>query len=864
MELQKQKDEGFLDWLLEERIVNEKGDPIEFNTHPFLLDIYDDQSTNLVTMKAAQVGMSTLQILKNHRDAKREKLDVIYTLPTDKDVSVFVGGKVNRIIANNPSMLKDVADKDSIEQKQVENSMIYFRGCVDEKTEVLTENGWCSFNQISVGDKLPTLNIETNRVEVDSVYDITKFKATEEMVRIQSSLVDQLVTKDHRCVVSKRKLNGKKGMLRIVRARELLGKKSSYIPITHNAEHALPDALYKILGWVIGDGSYWTKRNKSTFVRRDGTISKKVYESPRACIIQSKLCSQLESDLADADISYNKKRHNGTCWRYELSANASKKIRQILPQKCLTNSLVWAMTSSERYGLLHGLLMSDGDNYKRSSFWQNKNGTCDALQSLLVLSGKTSNLSTRNGTRKQRVRIKSNLWTNPRITLEQYSGIVWCPTTRNGTVFIRRNGKVSVTGQTWTKKSATMVTADRVVHDEKDSSKLDIIADYQARLQHSKFKQTHTFSHPSLPETGIHADWLQSDQKHWFVTCPSCKFDQFLNWDLNNPNKMSIDIERKCFVCKKCKAVLDDKVRALGFWKAKYPEKSKSGYWVPLLICPWISAEFIIDKFKNPDTTSEFFYTKILGLPYADASAKLLRQSFFQNLTGSSWAPHTDERVIIGIDTGLRLDYVMGSKNGLFFHGDCNDYGQLDLLMKRWGNAIAVIDQGGDLIGSRAFFARWQGRVVLGSFVGDRKTKELAQWGTGDEAGHVKFDRNRSIQLVVDEFRTKRIPVHGTEADWFEYWLDWNHLAKMKVLDPETNEVKGYKWIRSGRDHRAMATVLWRVGMMRFAGMGEIINPPEEIKPRSYMINPNQTVEFDPKEMFDIMESEKEEDWRSV
>ena len=534
---------GILDWLGENKIRNEKGDLIEFDSHPFLIDIYDDNSQNLTVMKAAQVGLSTLQILKNHRDAKRYKMDIIYTLPTDNDVRVFVGGKVNRIIANNPPMLKDVADKDSIEQKQVGNSMIYFRG-------------------------------------------------------------------------------------------------------------------------------------------------------------------------------------------------------------------------------------------------------------------------------------------------------------------------------TWTKKAAIMVTADRLVHDEKDSSKLDVIADYQARTQHSKFKQTHTFSHPSLPETGVHSDWLQSDQKHWFVKCPHCNHWQFLSWDTENPAKMSIDINRGVYVCKKCRNELEDWVRIGGQWVAKYPEKKWSGYWVPLIICPWVSAIDIIGKFNDKNTTPEFFYTKILGLPFADGSSKLLRKSFLQNLTNKSWAPSEEDRVVIGIDTGLRLDYVMGHKNGLFFHGDCNDYKVLDELMERWKKAIAVIDAGGDLIGSRAFAERWAGRVYLCYLVGDRNQNELMTWGKGDEHGAVKVDRNRAIQLVVDEFRNKRIPVHGTEDDWFEYWLDFNNLSKIKVLDPDTNQTKGYKWVRSGRDHRALATVFWRVGMSRFAGMGAIVAPMETPKPNSYMVEPNQTVKFDSKEMFDRLEEENESDWR--
>jgi len=533
------------EWITLEEIKNEKGDPIEFVSHPFLFDIYSDQSQFLTIMKAAQVGLSTLAILKNHNDAKQEKMDIIYTLPTDGDVKTFVGGKVNRIIANNLSMLADVADKDSVEQKQVGNSMIYFRG-------------------------------------------------------------------------------------------------------------------------------------------------------------------------------------------------------------------------------------------------------------------------------------------------------------------------------TWTKKAAIMVTADRLVHDEKDSSKLDVVSDYQARIQHSKFKQIHTFSHPSLPETGVHTDWLKSDQKHWFIKCPHCNHWQFLSWDTEDPRKMSIDMERETFICKKCRKDLPNYIRATGQWVAKYPKNEWSGYWVSMLMAPWVTAKDIINKFRDPNTSTEFFYNKVLGLPYADSSSKLLRQNFFQNLTGLQWAPDQNERVVIGIDTGLKLDYVMGNSQGLFFHGEAKDYDELDGLMERWPRAIAVIDQGGDLIGSRKFYERWRGRVILCMLGGDRKTKELVKWGRGDEEGAAVADRNRMIQLVVDEFRNKRVKVHGTENDWYEYWLDWNNLAKIKVLDPDTNQTKGYKWVRSGRDHRALATVFWRIGMSRFAGMGTIVTPPSETKPTSYMIEPNKTVSFNPKEFFDKLEEEQESDWRIV
>ncbi len=526
-------------WLRKYRIKNEKGDLIEFKNHLFLYDIYRDQSSEIVCMKAAQIGFSTLAILKNIFDAWSKHMEIIYTLSTDHDAAAFVSGKVDRIAANNPVFKDYVADKDSVEQKSIGKSMIYFKG-------------------------------------------------------------------------------------------------------------------------------------------------------------------------------------------------------------------------------------------------------------------------------------------------------------------------------TWSKKAAITTTADRLVHDEKDSSKLDIIAEYQARLQHSKFKQTHMFSHPSLPEMGIHADWLKSDQKHWFIKCPHCGHEQSLNWNTEDPRKMSIDLDRKVFACKKCQGVIDDKTRATGRWKAKYPERKISGYWIPLLIAPWVNAAEIIAKHQDTNTTQEFFYTKVLGLPYADGSAKLLRHHFLQNLTGKPWCPSDNERIVIGIDTGLNIDYVMGNKSGLFYYGDCEDYDVLDEHMKRWKKAVAVVDQGGDLIGSRKFYERWPGRVFLCMLTGDRTTKELIRWGQGEEHGAVTADRNRMIQLVIDEFRNKRIPVHGVENDWDEYLLDWHHLSKMKILDPDTNQVKGYKWIRNGRDHKALATVFWRVGMRRFSQEGFIINPEVTRRvPNSYMLDPDVTVSFNPlKSIYDYPKEE--------
>lgn len=173
-----------------------------------------------------------------------------------------------------------------------------------------------------------------------------------------------------------------------------------------------------------------------------------------------------------------------------------------------------------------------------------------------------------------------------------------------------------------------------------------------------------------------------------------------------------------------------------------------------------------------------------------------------------------------------------------------------------------VIDQGGDIIGSRKLRAKYPGRVFLCHYARDRKTMQLMRWGSGEENGNVNVDRNRMIQLVIDEFKEKRLKLYrGTEEQWYDYWLHWSHIYR--TVEEDTLGVKQYVWHRSDRDDWVHATVYWRVGVDRFGGTGMIIKNEEEPERKSYLINPDQTVSFNPDEMFKLQEEQEEdEEWR--
>ena len=364
---------------------------------------------------------------------------------------------------------------------------------------------------------------------------------------------------------------------------------------------------------------------------------------------------------------------------------------------------------------------------------------------------------------------------------------------------------------TWTNKQAMMVPSQLNIHDEVDASKPDVIEQYETRLQATASGWRWYFSHPNLPDTGVDKYWKLSDQKHWFITCPHCDELQYLSWP------ESIDKEKRCYVCKKCRGLLSDNDRRRGNWYPRFKDKQFSGYWISQLMCPWITADKILTDFA--EKTPEYFYNYVLGLPYMGGDAKLTQQHLFSNLTGKQDVAEKDERVIIGIDTGARLDFVLGNERlGLFHHGEAQDYSILNGFMQRWPMAIAVIDAGGDYIGAQKFYEAWPGRVFKAYAGEDRKTNQLFRWGTLDDQGQVLYDLNRTWQLVIDEIREHRWPLQGTEGDWWELWLDFKNMSRIKVYDSKTNQFKGIKWVRNGRNHRASSCLFYRIGIDKFSG----------------------------------------------
>ncbi|MFA5937527.1 MAG: phage terminase large subunit family protein, partial [Candidatus Paceibacterota bacterium] len=219
---------------------------------------------------------------------------------------------------------------------------------------------------------------------------------------------------------------------------------------------------------------------------------------------------------------------------------------------------------------------------------------------------------------------------------------------------------------TFTTKQAMMVPSGLNIHDEVDASDPQVITQYETRLQAQEDGGWRWyFSHPSLAGHGVDVYWQQSDQKEFYVICPSCLAEQVLEWPRN------IDMAKGTYVCGVCKAVMPDTARIKGVWKNKdgviwtgeiAGDYQFSGWHVSQMMLYNKSAQDIIKSFNDPLKDQQYFYNYVLGLPFVSSDDRIDPTVVLRNCVDV--VNPQENRTIIGVDTGTGLHYVLMNKDG--------------------------------------------------------------------------------------------------------------------------------------------------------------------------------------------------------
>jgi hypothetical protein len=423
---------------------------------------------------------------------------------------------------------------------------------------------------------------------------------------------------------------------------------------------------------------------------------------------------------------------------------------------------------------------------------------------------------------------------------------------------------------TWTSTSAMMHSSDFNTYDEIDASKPEVIDQMETRLQHSKYKFEHTFSHPSVTGHGVNRVFTQSDQKHWFVECKACNKEQYLDFESNVVYEIDHElpildknrVKWAKFICKYCSHELTNKDRAIGRWVKKHKKRSVSGYQINLLMNVNTTAKEIVQYWERKSEL--YFANKVMGLPFDGAGNVITHEGFLKNLTYEvrRHNPQHHGRVVIGLDTGLTQYYTLMDELGVFRYGKCDDYAEIRRLLKYYKNSVCVVDGLGELLETRKLASQFKNRVFLCFYAGDKKSDETIRWGEKDKFGEVLVDRNRITQTVVDEVMDGMFRMWGDEKMYYDLYL---HLANARK---EVDEEKGtYKWIFQKPDHWFHSTIYARVGMSKFS-TGKAIFAGLDDSPsmrHGIRVNPDDTVKIGDMRRAVLRNNTHEGyDWRSI
>jgi len=142
----------------------ERVDTVDFTLkdRPYLSALYEDESPRIVIHKPSQIGATIWAILRFLHEVGKQTRNTIYYFPTDKAISLFVQGRFNSLVRNNPKVSQMIRDTDNQTIKQIGQAFGYFMGLKGAMQKLSTPADTLFFDEVNAVENLAE-NIETAR-----------------------------------------------------------------------------------------------------------------------------------------------------------------------------------------------------------------------------------------------------------------------------------------------------------------------------------------------------------------------------------------------------------------------------------------------------------------------------------------------------------------------------------------------------------------------------------------------------------------------------------------------------------------------------------------------------------------------------
>ena len=322
--------------------------------------------------------------------------------------------------------------------------------CMSEDTEILTEEGWKTHDDIKVGDIIKTFNIKTGKIEDLPIKKLFVREYSGKMYNIKNKIQDQLISPNHRMV---RQTSNSKNKFVLEEVEKVMALKSPIIlPIAADTNYkgiAWSDEKIKLVAWLIARGCSEQPHHKNKNSRNI-----KIYQSE---IKNNKDNKEIKNLLNHFNLKYSESKHKalGMSVNYfKINAEGSRLLHswfddesdiKFIPVDLFKANQKQARLFLETYNKVDGT-----SEFKIST---TSVDMLYGLQHMCVLAGYGFTTCFRKPTigKKPIFVLKIIQHKDTTITCIKevnYKGKIWCPNTDNETVIAKRNGKVFITGNT--------------------------------------------------------------------------------------------------------------------------------------------------------------------------------------------------------------------------------------------------------------------------------------------------------------------------------------------------------------------------------------------------------------------------------
>lgn len=348
--------------------------------------------------------------------------------------------------------------------------------CYDEKTDVLTRDGWKKFSEISLDSEIATYNRMQDAIEYQKPSNIVNEEYNGEMIDFSGRAFDLSVTPNHRMYAEKKKSNELYSGYKFYTADEITkayeeanrksedseriyrGYKLQVAPgrITHNGnkpEKIMIPKLPENIKTGHGVELYWVETED--FMRLAGWYLSEGHcdsffdtrQGGRIHIGQSaKIHSEYRQEIVDLferiGLPPSETKNQITVWCRNLAYFMQKEFGHLSANKHIPR---WVMDlDGDLLVVLRDTMMKGDGSFDLTSYSSNSNQLRDDFQELCLKTGWRAILSGEKLVNTGSKQIYPEIRHTPK--RHDYNGKIGCVTVPNGMIIVRRNGFPCISG----------------------------------------------------------------------------------------------------------------------------------------------------------------------------------------------------------------------------------------------------------------------------------------------------------------------------------------------------------------------------------------------------------------------------------